>query len=120
MSVSEMLKLLHEAEGHIVVLKTTTGEVFRGTLVEADDNLNCEMAGVTSIYRNGQVGRLENVYVRGNKVRSIMSAELKDGPMLQLRNGNGPRVDAADNNRGLVAVIRARAPRRRGRAELPF
>ena len=31
MSIGVPIKLLHEAEGHIVTVETTTGEVYRGT-----------------------------------------------------------------------------------------
>ena len=30
MSIGVPIKLLHEAEGHIVTVETTTGEVYRG------------------------------------------------------------------------------------------
>ena len=31
---------LLQAEGHIVTCETTTGEIYRGKLVEAEDNMN--------------------------------------------------------------------------------
>ena len=33
MSIGVPIKLLHEAEGHIVTVETTTGEVYRGKLL---------------------------------------------------------------------------------------
>ena len=35
--------VLHEAEGHIVTVESTTGEVYRGKLVEAEDNMNLQV-----------------------------------------------------------------------------
>ena len=35
--------VLHEAEGHIVTVESTTGEVFRGKLIEAEDNMNLQV-----------------------------------------------------------------------------
>ena len=32
------IKVLHEAEGHVVTCETKMGEVYRGKLVEAEDN----------------------------------------------------------------------------------
>ena len=49
--------------------ETVSGEVYRGRLIEAEDNMNCQMAQVTVTYRDGRVGQLENIYVRGSKVR---------------------------------------------------
>ena len=37
------VKVLHEAEGHIVTVETTTGEVYRGKLIEAEDNMNSQV-----------------------------------------------------------------------------
>ncbi len=49
--------------------ETTTGEVYRGRLVEAEDNMNCQMQGVNVTYRDGRVAQLENIYIRGSKIR---------------------------------------------------
>ena len=51
--------------------ETVSGEVYRGRLIEAEDNMNCQMAQVTVTYRDGRVGQLENIYVRGSKVRYV-------------------------------------------------
>ena len=34
------VKLLHESEGHTVSVELKTGEVYRGHLVESEDNMN--------------------------------------------------------------------------------
>ena len=49
--------------------ETTTGEVYRGKLIEAEDNMNCQMTTVTATYRDGRVAQLENIYIRGSKIR---------------------------------------------------
>lgn len=43
MSIGVPIKVLHEAEGHIVTCETNTGEVYRGKLIEAEDNMNCQV-----------------------------------------------------------------------------
>lgn len=43
MSIGVPIKVLHEAEGHIVTCETNSGEVYRGKLVEAEDNMNCQV-----------------------------------------------------------------------------
>lgn len=43
MSIGVPIKVLHEAEGHIVTCETIDGEVYRGKLIEAEDNMNCQV-----------------------------------------------------------------------------
>ena len=40
------VKLLHEAEGHVVTVELKSGENYRGELIEAEDNWNCQMKNV--------------------------------------------------------------------------
>ena len=40
------VKLLHEAEGHVVTMELKSGENYRGELIEAEDNWNCQMKNV--------------------------------------------------------------------------
>ena len=67
------IKVLHEAEGHIVTVETTTGEVYRGKLVEAEDNMNLQMQAVTVTKRDGSVSQMEDIFIRGSSVRFILS-----------------------------------------------
>jgi small nuclear ribonucleoprotein (snRNP)-like protein len=41
------VKLLHEAAGHVVTTELKTGEVYRGTMVECEDNWNCQLENIT-------------------------------------------------------------------------
>jgi len=43
MSIGVPIKVLHEAEGHIVTCEAATGEVYRGKLIEAEDNMNSQV-----------------------------------------------------------------------------
>ena len=56
--------IFFQAEGHVVTCETITGEVYRGKLVEAEDNMNCQIQNVTVTYRDGRVAQLENIYIR--------------------------------------------------------
>jgi len=97
------VKVLHEAEGHIVTVETTTGEVYRGKLLEAEDNMNAQMSSVTVTFRDGRVSQLENIYIRGSKIRfMILPDMLKNAPMLKNmgtrgggRGGGGARGKSA-------------------------
>ena len=48
------------------------GQVYRGKLIEAEDNMNSQMASVTVTYRDGRVAQLENIYIRGSKIRFLI------------------------------------------------
>ena len=65
MSIGVPIKVLHEAEGHIITCETVSGEVYRGKLVEAEDNMNCQLFQISVTYRDGRIGQLENVFIRG-------------------------------------------------------
>lgn len=43
MSIGVPVKLLHESEGHVVTVELKTGEVYRGKLEQAEDNMNLIM-----------------------------------------------------------------------------
>ncbi len=42
-TVGVPIKLLHEGEGHIVTVELKNGEIYKGTLSEAEDTMNCQM-----------------------------------------------------------------------------
>jgi small nuclear ribonucleoprotein D3 len=41
------VKLLHEAAGHVVTVELKTGEVYRGSMIECEDNWNCQIENIT-------------------------------------------------------------------------
>jgi small nuclear ribonucleoprotein D3 len=63
MSIGVPIKVLHEAEGHIITMETIMGELYRGKLVEAEDNMNCLMGAITVTYRDGRTAQLEQVFL---------------------------------------------------------
>ncbi|PAV87160.1 hypothetical protein WR25_02377 isoform A [Diploscapter pachys] len=83
-SVGVPIKILHEAEGHVVTLETVTGEVYRGKLIEAEDNMNCQVSEAVVTFRDGRTHQLDNVFIRGNKIRfMILPDMLKNAPMFK-------------------------------------
>jgi small nuclear ribonucleoprotein D3 len=106
MSIGVPIKVLHEAEGHIITCETNTGEVYRGKLLEAEDNMNCQMANITVTYRDGRVTQLENVFIRGSKIRFLILPDmLKNAPMFKKVGAKGTANTAA--GRGKSAILRA-------------
>lgn len=61
--------LFLQAEGHIVTLESGTGETYRGKLIEAEDNMNCQLASVTVTARDGKSSQVEHVYIRGSNIK---------------------------------------------------
>ena len=53
MSIGVPIKVLHEAEGHVVTCETASGEVYRGKLIEAEDNMNSQVQYIMAyVYAN--------------------------------------------------------------------
>ncbi|KAA8568870.1 hypothetical protein EYC84_007849 [Monilinia fructicola] len=101
------IKLLNEAQGHVVTLEITTGQVYRGKLLEAEDNMNVQLKDITVTARDGRVSHLDQVYIRGSHVRFFIVPDmLRNAPMFRSRNTRGRGVGLA---RGRATVSRARA-----------
>lgn len=72
MSIGLPVKLLHEAQNHVITIETKTGELYRGYLTEAEvlnfiqDSMNCRMDNVTVTMKDGKVTVLEQIYLRGS------------------------------------------------------
>lgn len=116
MSIGVPIKVLHEAEGHIITCETNTGEVYRGKLIEAEDNMNCQMANITVTYRDGRTAQLENVFIRGSKIRFLILPDmLKNAPMFK-KIGVKQGGSSAVAGRGKSALLKAQVARGRGRA----
>ncbi|MCJ1395408.1 small nuclear ribonucleoprotein Sm D3 [Xylographa bjoerkii] len=98
------IKLLNEAQGHVVTLEITSGQVYRGKLIEglqllmpslefvsyvvrqtvltdlrasvAEDNMNVQLKDITVTARDGRVSHLDQVYIRGSHVRFFIVPDM--------------------------------------------
>lgn len=78
--------------------------------------MNCQMTQITVTYRDGRMVALENVYIRGSKIRFLILPDmLKNAPMF--KNKSGSKSGTA--GRGKSAILRAQAARGRGRGGPP-
>ena len=78
------MKLLHEAAGHVVTVELKTGEVYRGSMIECEDNWNCQIENITFTAKDGKVSQLEHVFIRGSRVRFMIIPDmLKNAPMFK-------------------------------------
>lgn len=48
------IKLLHEAENHVVTVELKSGELYRGYLMEAEDTMNMRLDDVYVTRRDGK------------------------------------------------------------------
>jgi small nuclear ribonucleoprotein D3 len=91
----------------LILSSSSTGEVYRGKLIEAEDNMNCQMTQITVTYRDGRMANLENVYIRGSKIRfMILPDMLKNAPMFKKQG-----TKAGTAGRGKSAILRAQGKR---------
>eukprot|EP01083_Nonionella_stella_P282579 961531_1 len=74
--ISATIKILQEAEGHVVTVELVNYETFRGTLSHSEENMNCELRGVTHRSRNGMISKIESVFIRGNQIRYFLLPDL--------------------------------------------
>ncbi|KAL6523241.1 Small nuclear ribonucleoprotein SmD3b [Orobanche gracilis] len=50
------VKLLHEASGHVVTVELKSGELYRGSMIECEDNWNCQLENITYTAKNMDSG----------------------------------------------------------------
>ncbi|KAK6436284.1 small nuclear ribonucleoprotein Sm D3 [Oleoguttula sp. CCFEE 5521] len=125
------IKLLNEATGHQVTVEITSGQTYRGRLIEgahdkdqsksahklineaAEDNMNVQLENINVTQRDGRVTHLDRVYIRGSHVRLFIVPDmLRNAPMFRARNTRGRGVGLA---RGRATVNRARGTGRGAR-----
>ncbi|MBA0807957.1 hypothetical protein Gohar_023729 [Gossypium harknessii] len=110
------VKLLHEGSGHVVTVELKSGELYRGSMIECEDNWNCQLDNITFTAKDGKVSQHEHVFIRGNKVRFMVIPDmLKNAPMFK-------RLDAKIKVVGahLLGVGRGRAVAMRAKESPPF
>ncbi|GAB2225060.1 hypothetical protein Droror1_Dr00005843 [Drosera rotundifolia] len=106
------VKLMHESTGHVVTVELKTGELYRGTMVECEDNWNCQLESITFTSKDGKTSDLEHVFIRGSRVRFIIIPDmLKNAPMFK-------RLDAKIKGKSTsLGVGRGRAVAMRAKAQ---
>ncbi|KAF8910369.1 Sm-like ribonucleoprotein [Hymenopellis radicata] len=112
------VKLLHESLGHIITVELKTGQLYRGKLAEAEDNLNISLKDITVTARDGRVSQLDQVYIRGSMIRFFIVPDmLQNAPMFKRVGPNAMRGRGIGTARGRATIMRANA--RRGRGVVP-
>jgi small nuclear ribonucleoprotein D3 len=104
------IRLLHEAVPHVVTVETRAGDVYRGTLSSAEDNMNVQLRRATRTHRDGRVTPLEHVFIRGSTVRLFVLPDiLANAPMFQrvqaLKDGNMAEARGLGRGRGYAFTL---------------
>ena len=53
-------------------IELKTGETYRGTLLESEDNWNCQLSGITHTGKDGRVNQLEHAYNLLSRQNSVL------------------------------------------------
>ena len=84
MRIGVPIKLLHEAEHHVITVELVTGEQLRGYLMEAEDTMNMRLDDVHVIARDGKKYELAQVWIRGSQIRFVVIPDiLRHSPMFK-------------------------------------
>ncbi|KAJ2348500.1 small nuclear ribonucleoprotein Sm D3 [Coemansia erecta] len=115
MSIGVPVKLLHESQGHVITLELKTGQLYRGELVETEDNMNVQLKDITVTARDGRTSHLKHVYVRGSNVRFFIVPDmLKNAPMFKNMDPKMAKMRGIGMGRGKAPVSRTRGRGRGG------
>lgn len=88
MGISAPIKLLSEAQGHIVSLELSNGISYRGKLLEAEDNMNVQLKDVVITGKDGSTEKAAQVYIRGSMIQFISVPDiLVHAPMFESSKG---------------------------------
>ena len=96
--VSVPIKLLHEAIGHTVSIEVRSGEIYRGHLMQSEDNMNVLIENAVRTNRDGSKTSMEQVYIRGGQIRYFVVPDmLRHAPMFKnlLKSQTGPSTGPA-------------------------
>ncbi|KFM61724.1 Small nuclear ribonucleoprotein Sm D3, partial [Stegodyphus mimosarum] len=63
--------LLQKFHGKKINVSTNNNEMFVGTLLEAEDNMNLSLSNVTVTLCSGKTLDMINVYIKGSRIRYI-------------------------------------------------
>ncbi|TIB79883.1 hypothetical protein E3Q22_02251 [Wallemia mellicola] len=118
------------ALGHVVTIELKSGQMYRGKLQEAEDNLNVSLQDITVTARDGRVSQLDQVYIRGSMIKFLVVPDmLQNAPMwvyiivhtppthsfrFKRVGPNAMKGRGIGTARGRATIMRANARRGRG------
>jgi len=105
MSVGIPIKILHESQGHVIAVELITGDIYRGKLVNSEDNMNIQLSNITHLSTEGRQSEIENVYIRGSKIRLIIMPDmLKNAPMFKRLDPKRPKGEGVGRGKAVLEL----------------
>lgn len=78
------IKLLNESQGHIVTIELTNGTIYRGKLIENEDNMNIQLKNVVITDCSNAISRMDHIFIRGSQIKFVMVPDmLENAPMFK-------------------------------------
>ncbi|KAK0934864.1 small nuclear ribonucleoprotein Sm D3 [Friedmanniomyces endolithicus] len=91
------IKLLNESTGHQVTVEIDSGQTYRGKLIEAEDNMNCQLENINVTQRDGRVTHLDRIYIRGSHIRLFIVPDmLRNAPMFPIEGYSRERCGVGE------------------------
>ncbi|KAJ3303634.1 small nuclear ribonucleoprotein Sm D3 [Kappamyces sp. JEL0829] len=103
-AVGVPIKLLHESQGHIVTVELKTSGIYRGKLIEVEDNMNVQLKDITFTARDGRISQLDQVYIRGSQVRYFIVPDMFKNASLFKSMAHGTKGKGIGLGRGRATV----------------
>ncbi|GCA63222.1 Like-Sm (LSM) domain containing protein, LSm4/SmD1/SmD3 [Kipferlia bialata] len=89
-TVTVPVSLFHEAEGFVITIECRNGDLFRGTLMNHEDNFNCRLVDVTQTTASGEVHQMAHMFLRGSQIRFIsVPPMLQNSPLFKRAGAKG-------------------------------
>jgi small nuclear ribonucleoprotein D3 len=110
--------LLHDAEGSVCTVEVKSGDVYRGILDEAEDNMNIMMKDILRTDIRGKTSTIKKLYIRGSQIVLVIvpdmlrkAAMFKRIVLWRKHKGNPPSFAASANTGQRAAILRKAAER---------
>mmetsp|Transcript_15911 Transcript_15911/g.23631 ORF Transcript_15911/g.23631 Transcript_15911/m.23631 type:complete len:194 (-) Transcript_15911:123-704(-) len=110
--------LLHDSEGAVCTVELKSGDLYRGILDEAEDNMNIMMKDVLKTDTTGKTYSIPKIYIRGTQIVLVIVPDmLKNAAMFRRivtwrkYKGNPPSLASSVNTGQRAAILRKAAER---------
>lgn len=103
------LKLIKEFLNQSVKVETSSGDFYKGTLLEIEDNMNITLNGIKAKLMNGRSVKMASVYIKGSRIKMVIlpKSAVDSIPALTRRSFRGGR-----GGRGMRGGVKSSYDRR--------
>lgn len=69
------LKLIKEFLNRTITVETSSGDVFKGTLLDIEDNMNMTLNSIKATLVDGKTAEMASLYIKGSRIRIVALPE---------------------------------------------